>query len=58
MKLLCASKHRLLGTKGSLLDNPKPLKVSGIVLSVANGHPLAMLAGIVQITNRLDKDCD
>ena len=26
-------------------DNPKPLKVSGIFLTSANGHPLAMLAG-------------
>ena len=33
MKLLRTSKHRLLGTKAVCWDNPKPLKVSGIVLT-------------------------
>ena len=34
------------GQKAVCWDNPKPLKVSGIFLTSANGHPLAMLAGI------------
>ena len=30
-------------------DNPKPLKVSGMFLTSANGHPLAILAGMIHL---------
>ena len=40
-------KECLLRIRAMMLD-PKPLKVSGIFLTSANGHPLAMLAGIVK----------
>jgi len=33
------------GQKAVCWDYPKPLKVSGMLLTSANGHPLAMLAG-------------